>query len=68
MQTKNFLTIPEFAHELGVTAACIRRWIQERKITTVKVGRLVRIPAAEVTRIVAQGTRPARSRALRGAE
>jgi len=54
--------IPEFAAALGVTPACIRRWLLERKIAHVKVGRLVRIPAEELDRIIAEGFRPAKPR------
>jgi len=59
VQTAKLLTVPAFATELGVTPACIRRWILERKITTIKVGRLVRVPATELERIMQLGTRPA---------
>jgi excisionase family DNA binding protein len=54
------LSVPQFASTLGVTPACIRRWILERKITTVKLGRLIRVPASEVERLVNSGLRPAR--------
>jgi excisionase family DNA binding protein len=54
------LSVPEFASALGVTSACIRRWILERKITTIKLGRLVRVPVSEVERLVNSGLRPAR--------
>jgi excisionase family DNA binding protein len=54
------LSVPQFADALGVTPACIRRWILERKITTVKLGRLIRIPSPEVERLVNSGLRPAR--------
>lgn len=54
------LNIPEFAELLGVTQSCIRRWILERRITVIKIGRLVRIPQAEFDRLIAEGTRPAR--------
>ena len=57
---QQLLTVQAFAKTLNVTTACIRRWILERKITTVKLGRLVRIPANEVLRIVEQGLRPAK--------
>lgn len=53
------LNIPEFAALLGVTPSCIRRMIFERRISIVKVGRLVRIPQTEFDRIVAEGTRVA---------
>jgi excisionase family DNA binding protein len=55
------LSVPQFANALGVTPACIRRWILERKITTVKLGRLIRVPASEVERLVNSGLRPART-------
>lgn len=54
------LSVPQFANALGVTPACIRRWILERKIATVKLGRLIRIPSAEVERMISSGLRPAR--------
>ncbi len=57
---QQLLTVQAFAKALNVTPACIRRWILERKITTVKLGRLVRIPESEVLRIVEQGLRQAK--------
>jgi excisionase family DNA binding protein len=54
------LSIPEFAKVLGVTHSCVRRWVLERRVSFVKIGRLVRIPAAELDRLIAEGTRPAR--------
>jgi excisionase family DNA binding protein len=54
------LTVGEFAEVLNVSVACVRRWILERKIAYAKVGRLVRIQASEVDRLIAQGMRPAR--------
>jgi excisionase family DNA binding protein len=55
----DLLTVQEFATALTVKPACVRRWIGERKITIVHVGRLVRIPRSEVARIVTEGTRRA---------
>lgn len=54
------LSVPQVAERLGVTKACIRRWILERKVATVKLGRLIRVPASEVERLVNSGLRPAR--------
>jgi excisionase family DNA binding protein len=54
------LSVPQFADALGITPACVRRWVLERKITTVKLGRLIRIPSSEVERLVTSGLRPAR--------
>jgi len=56
------LTVPEFAARLKVTVACIRRWIIENRVATVRLGRLIRIPATEVDRFVEDGFRPARNR------
>jgi excisionase family DNA binding protein len=54
------LSVPEFASALNVTVACARRWILERKISTVKLGRLIRVPSSEVERLISSGFRPAR--------
>lgn len=59
-QNSELLTVPEFADVLRVKPSCIRRWIQEHKITTVKLGRVVRIPASEIERLINSGLRPAR--------
>lgn len=53
------LTIQETANALRLKPSCIRRWIRESKVTSVHVGRLVRIPASEVDRIIRAGTSPA---------
>jgi excisionase family DNA binding protein len=63
MQTHHeneLLTVPSFASALNVTPACVRRWLLERKIDAMKIGRLVRIPAREVDRLLAEGLRPRR--------
>jgi excisionase family DNA binding protein len=56
------LTIPEVAATLRIRPSAVRRWIHERKITIVHVGRLVRVPSAEVDRLVREGTRLAKPR------
>ena len=58
--SNELLTIPEFATVLRIKPSCVRRWIRERKIMIVHVGRLVRIPASEVARLIQSGTRSAR--------
>lgn len=60
------LTIPEFATRLKVTIACVRRWIIEKRIATVKLGRLVRVPASEADRLIGDGLRPAINRRPHG--
>jgi excisionase family DNA binding protein len=52
--------VNEFAALLTVTPACVRRWLLERKIASTRIGRLVRIPASEIERLVESGLRPAR--------
>jgi excisionase family DNA binding protein len=56
----SLLSVPQFAQALGAKPSCIRRWILMRKITVVKIGRLVRIPSSEVQRLIDSGIRPAR--------
>lgn len=58
---KHFFSVAQLAEEIGVTQACIRRWILLRKLTVVKFGRLVRIPSAEVERLISEGTIPQRT-------
>jgi excisionase family DNA binding protein len=54
------LSVPQAAEQLNVTKSCLRRWILERRIATIKLGRLIRIPSAEIERLVSSGLRPAR--------
>jgi excisionase family DNA binding protein len=57
----NLLTDAEFAGPpLKVTTACVRRWVPERKIDSVRIGRLVRIPESERDRLIREGLRPRR--------
>jgi len=57
---KSLLRVNEFAQLLNVTPACIRRWLLERKIASTRIGRLVRIPREEASRLIENGLRPAR--------
>ena len=52
------LTVEEFADQLRVTRACVRKWILMRNVGVVKVGRLVRLRSSELRRIVEEGSRP----------
>lgn len=45
--------------ELGLSVHTIRAWIARRKISSVRLGRAVRIPASEIMRLLDQGTIPA---------
>ena len=54
------LSVKEFAGGATCTVACVRRWVLERRIASVKLGKLVRIPRAELDRLIAEGLRPRR--------
>jgi excisionase family DNA binding protein len=58
-QTNDLLTVEEFAAALRVKPSCIRRWAREARVTVVHVGRLIRIPSSEISRVISAGTRPA---------
>jgi hypothetical protein len=46
---------------LDVKPSCVRRWILDRKISTVKLSkRAIRIPSSELERLITAGFRPAR--------
>jgi excisionase family DNA binding protein len=55
------LTVAEVAAVLGIKEATVRAWVSKRKITYVKVGRLVRIPAKEIKMLIERATIPSRS-------
>jgi excisionase family DNA binding protein len=56
----NLLNVRQFAEELGVTVSAVRRWILERKVASVKIGRLVKLQRSEVARLIESGFRPAK--------
>ena len=57
----NILLTPKQAAEyLNVTVAKVRKDIFERRVETIKVGRLVRIRKAFLDQLIQQNTRPAR--------
>lgn len=51
-------SLVEAADLLGFKAKTIQRWVDFRKISYVRVGGVIRIPASELVRIVAEGTVP----------
>jgi excisionase family DNA binding protein len=53
------MNVKEFAHSLGVTESCVRRWVSDQRISIVKLGRLVRIPREEQQRLIKANLRPA---------
>jgi excisionase family DNA binding protein len=59
-EQKSLLRVNEFAALLDVTPAAVRRWLLERRIASTRIGRLVRIPRDEVTRLIEAGFYPAK--------
>jgi len=59
---RRLLTVPQFAAELNISQAAVRRWVLERRIEIIKLSRLVRIPYSEAARLLAEGVRPRRER------
>ena len=52
-------TVAEFAKELNFTTAAVRKWIGERRITVIRIGRSIRISNEEFERIRQEGLCPA---------
>ncbi len=43
------------AHQLGVSKQAIRRWIAERKLAHVRLGRIIRIPQTSLDEFCRRG-------------
>lgn len=52
-------TVEEAAAELNLKKSTIRAWIAQRRLGHVRLGRAVRIPAAEIQRLLEAGYVPA---------
>lgn len=52
-------TVREAAEELGLSVHTIRAWIASRRLGHLRLGRAIRIPAAEIRRVLEQSTVPA---------
>jgi excisionase family DNA binding protein len=62
MGVEKLLRVEEAAELLAVTPACIRKWITTRRVPAVKLGRAVRLRAANLEDMVKAGVRPALGR------
>jgi len=51
--------VSEVARELGVEESTIRKWIFEKKIPVVRLGRSVRIKPEDIENMINSGTQPA---------
>ena len=49
------ISVKESANRLGCTEAAIRKWLHERRIERVKLGRLTRIREADLEAIIRVG-------------
>jgi excisionase family DNA binding protein len=55
---EQLLTVKEAAQRLACTEAAIRKWLYQRRLPAVKVGRLVRLREADLEAVIARGVRP----------
>jgi excisionase family DNA binding protein len=53
-----FYTPEELAAMLKVTRQAVYNWIQQGYMESVRIGRTVRIPGAEVERLLREGRKP----------
>ena len=51
-------TVKQAAEELNVSVFTIRSWISQRRIVHVRLGRAIRVPSAEIQRLIDRGTVP----------
>jgi excisionase family DNA binding protein len=47
---EQLLTPKEFAHAFGVTSRTVHNWIEAGRVTSLRIGRAIRIPRAELAR------------------
>lgn len=52
-------TVAEAAAELGLSVHTVRAWVAARRLAHIRLGRAIRIPAAEIRRIIERNTVPA---------
>jgi excisionase family DNA binding protein len=51
--------VPEFAAVLNISEKTARDWIDQKRISVVRLGRAVRVPQSEIDRLIHEGTAPA---------
>ena len=50
------LTVREAAEVLAVSEAAIRKWVRHQRLEAVKLGRLVRLRAADINQLAERGS------------
>jgi excisionase family DNA binding protein len=52
-------TVSEAAKELALSVHTVRAWVAARRIAHIRLGRVIRIPASEIRRLIEENTVPA---------
>ena len=55
MLDDSLMTIEETAAALSVKPATIRKWLHQRRLTPVKVGKLTRLRKSDIQKVIAEG-------------
>ena len=61
-QLRGLLSVAEAAQALGLKPATLRVWIARRRVAHIKLGRSVKVPPAEIERLIRDNFVPARQR------
>ena len=51
VENLNLITVKEFAEQLSMAEVTVRQWIADKKIKSIKIGSMRRIPESELIRI-----------------
>jgi excisionase family DNA binding protein len=58
---ERLLSVDEAADVLGLSRWTIRKWLSEKKINSVRLGRRVLFESAELNRLIEAGRQPAQT-------
>ena len=56
---ETLVSIREAAERLAISTATIRRWVAQRRLPAVRLGRAVRIRESDIVALIRWGHRPA---------